>query len=106
MPLSQRLPKLPGFKNPFKKVYALVNLSKLSRFADGSKVDAEALLAAGLIRGGEQIKILGAGRMKRRLTVEAHAFSNSARESIEKAGGTATIIGKEPEPEEKAAPAE
>ena len=93
MPLSQRLPKLPGFKNRFKKVYALVNLSKLSRFEDGTKVDAAALLEAGLVNGGIKIKILGAGRMKRRLTVEAHAFSNSAREAIEKAGGTVTVIG-------------
>src|ERR1700756_3868764 len=51
MPLAQRLPKLPGFKNPFKKVYAVVNVSKLSRFADGSKVDAEALHEAGLVKG-------------------------------------------------------
>ena len=104
MPLSQRLPKLPGFKNRFKKIYAVVNVSKLSRFADGAKVDAEALHEAGLIKGDEQIKILGAGRIKRRLTVEAHAFSNSAREAIEKAGGTVTVLGKleekEPPPAE------
>src|SRR5882672_7290158 len=54
MPLSQRLPKLPGFKNPFKKIYAVVNLSKLSRFADGTKVDAAA-------RGGS-VKVLGEPR--------------------------------------------
>jgi large subunit ribosomal protein L15 len=94
MPLSQRIPKLPGFKNPFKKVYAVVNVAKLSRFTDGSKVGAEALLEAGLIHGGEEIKILGAGRLKRRLTVEAHAFSASARESIEKAGGSVTVLGE------------
>jgi large subunit ribosomal protein L15 len=94
MPLSQRIPKLPGFKNPFKKVYAVVNVAKLSRFTDGSKVDAEALTEAGLIHGGEEIKILGAGRLKRRLTVEAHAFSTSARESIEKAGGSVTVLGE------------
>src|SRR3979411_385219 len=58
MPLSQRIPKLPGFKNPFKKVYPVGNLSKLSRFADGAKVDAEALLEAGLVRAGLDIKIL------------------------------------------------
>jgi large subunit ribosomal protein L15 len=100
MPFSQRIPKLPGFKNRFKKVYAVVNVSKLSRFADGAKVDAEALQEAGLVKGDEQIKILGAGRIKRRLTVEAHAFSNSARESIEKAGGTVTVLGKPEEPQE------
>ena len=97
MPFSQRIPKLPGFKNRFKKVFAVVNVSKLSRFADGTKVDGRSLLEAGLVKGEEQIKILGAGRLKRRLTVEAHAFSNSAREAIEKAGGTATVIGKKQE---------
>jgi large subunit ribosomal protein L15 len=56
-------------------------------------VDAETLVQAGLIREGMEIKILGAGRLKRRLTVEAHAFSASAREAIEKAGGTVTVIG-------------
>jgi large subunit ribosomal protein L15 len=95
MPLSQRLPKLPGFKNPFKKLYGVVNVSKLSRFADGAKVDARALVDAGLVRGGEQIKILGTGRLKRKLTVEANAFSASAREAIEKAGGSINVIGGE-----------
>jgi large subunit ribosomal protein L15 len=104
MPLSQRIPKLPGFKNPFKKVYEVVNLSKLSRFADGAKVDAGVLLEAGLVHGGKEIKILGAGGLKRRLTVEANVFSTSAREAIEKAGGTATVVGqteeKQPQPQE------
>src|SRR5437868_13270664 len=81
MPFSQRVPKLPGFKNPFKKVYALVNISKLSRFPDGSKVDAAALHEAGLFKGDGEIKILGAGRMKRKLSVEAHAFTNRDRKS-------------------------
>jgi large subunit ribosomal protein L15 len=94
MPLSQRLPKLPGFKNPFKKVYEVVNISKLSRFQDGAKVDAESLTEAGLVKGKKEIKILGAGRLKRKLVVEAHAISNSARDAIEKAGGTVTVIGK------------
>jgi large subunit ribosomal protein L15 len=93
MPLSQRIPKLPGFKNRFKKLYAVVNVSKLSRFADGTTVDAQALQEAGLVHDGRDIKILGAGRIKRRLMVEAHAFSAGAREAIEKAGGKATVIG-------------
>ena len=105
MPLSQRIPKLPGFKNPFKKLYSVVNLSKLSRFADGARVDAQALLEVGLIKGDREIKILGAGRLKRKLNVEAHAFSNSAREAIEKAGGTVTVLGqKEPEEQSEAEP--
>jgi large subunit ribosomal protein L15 len=101
MPLAQRIPKLPGFKNPFKKVYAVVNISKLSRFEDGATVDAAALLEAGLVHGDREIKILGAGRMKRRLSVETHAISNSARQAIEKAGGSVKVLG-EPKPEKAA----
>ena len=98
MPLSQRIPKLPGFKNPFKKVYAIVNVSKLSRFENGTTVDAQALLEAGLVDSGREIKVLGAGRLKRKLAVEAHAFSNSAREAIERAGGSVKVLG-EPKPD-------
>lgn len=105
MPLSQRLPKLPGFKNRFKKIYEVVNVSKLSRFGDGATVNAETLSEAGLVHGSAEIKILGTGRLKRKLTVEAHAFSNSARDAIEKAGGTVTLIGKT-ETEEKPQPSE
>jgi large subunit ribosomal protein L15 len=94
MPLSQRLPKLPGFKNPFHKLYVPVNLSKLSRFADGSKVDMEALIEAGLADPGQDVKILGTGGLKRKLAVEAHSFSTSAREAIEKAGGTVKVLGE------------
>jgi large subunit ribosomal protein L15 len=94
MPLAQRLPKLPGFKNPFKKVYSVVNISKLSRFEDGAKVDGDVLLEAGLVRAGEEIKILGTGDLKRKLTVEAHSFSVSAREAIEKRGGSVKVLGE------------
>src|SRR6202521_4111062 len=94
MPLSQRLPKLPGFKNPFKKTYAVVNLSKLSRFADGTKVDAALLSEAGLARPGEEVKILGTGDLKRKLSVEAHSFSLSAREAIEARGGSVKVLGE------------
>ena len=112
MPLAQRIPKLPGFKNPFKKIYSVVNVSKLSRFEDGATVDAQALLEAGLISTSHDVKVLGAGRLKRKLTVEAHAFSNSAREAIEKAGGSVKVLGepkkqkkeKEPETTESASP--
>jgi large subunit ribosomal protein L15 len=94
MPLSQRLPKLPGFKNPFHKTYAVVNLSKLSRFADGTTVNAVVLAEAGLARAGEEIKILGTGNLKRKLTVEAHSFSLSAREAIEARGGSVKVLGE------------
>jgi large subunit ribosomal protein L15 len=94
MPLSQRLPKLPGFKNPFKRIYSVVNISKLSRFPEGSKVDAASLAEAGLVRVGLDVKVLGTGSIDRKLTVVAHAFSNSAREAIEARGGTVTVIGE------------
>ena len=94
MPLAQRLPKLPGFKNPFHRLFSVVNLSKLSRFPDGTKVDADALLEAGLVHQGMEIKILGTGGLKRKLTVEAHFFSVSAREAIEKAGGSVNVLGE------------
>jgi large subunit ribosomal protein L15 len=94
MPLAQRIPKLPGFKNPFKKVYEVVNISKLHRFDDGTTVDAEVLVDAGLARPGFEIKVLGTGDMRRKLTVEAHAFSNSAREAIEAKSGSVKVLGK------------
>ena len=93
MPLAQRLPKLPGFKNPFKKIYTVVNISKLSRFKDGAKVDVETLVEAGLVHPGKEIKILGTGGLKRKLTVEAHWFSASARDAIEKSGGSVKVLG-------------
>ena len=94
MPLAQRLPKLPGFKNPFHRLFSVVNLSKLSRFKDGSKVDPDVLLEAGLVHQGMEIKILGTGGLKRKLTVEAHFFSASAREAIEKQGGSVKVLGE------------
>jgi large subunit ribosomal protein L15 len=94
MPLAQRIPKLPGFKNRFKKVYEVVNISKLHRFEDGTTVDAEALVVAGLARPGLEIKVLGTGGLTRKLDVEAHAFSNSARTAIEARGGSVKVIGE------------
>jgi len=94
MPLAQRIPKLPGFKNPFHRNFSVVNLSKLSRFKDGTKVDPDVLLEAGLVHQGMEIKILGTGGLKRKLTVEAHFFSVSAREAIEKAGGSVNVLGE------------
>ncbi|TMC04511.1 MAG: 50S ribosomal protein L15 [Chloroflexi bacterium] len=94
MPLAQRIPKLPGFKNPFKKIYEVVNISKLHRFEDGTTVDAEVLIDAGLARPGFEIKVLGTGDLRRKLIVEAHAFSNSAREAIEAKGGSVKVLGQ------------
>ncbi len=95
MPLAQRLPKLGGFKNPFKKVYVPVNVGKLNRFPDGTEVTPDLLVEAGLIEPGEEYKVLGAGRLGRRLNVLAHAVSEGARAAIEKAGGRVTVVGAE-----------
>lgn len=94
MPLAQRIPKLPGFKNPFKRMYEVVNVSKLHRFEDGTTVDVETFVAAGLARPGLEIKVLGTGDVRRKLTVEAHAFSNSARSAIEAKGGSVKVLGE------------
>ena len=103
MPLSQRLPKLGGFRNPFKKVYAVVNLSKLNRFQDGATVEVRDFAEAGLARAGMEVKLLGTGRLRRRLTVSAHAASEAARAAIEARGGRLTIIGGEEAEAEKPA---
>lgn len=92
MPLAQRLPKLGGFKNPFKKVYAVVNLSKLNRFQDGVTVEAKDFYEAGLARTGMDVKLLGAGTLRRKLTITAHAASESARAAIEAKGGKLTVL--------------
>src|SRR5437867_13272588 len=61
MPFAQRIPKLPGFNNPFKKIYEVVNISKLRRFEDGTTVDPEVLIDAGLARPGSEHHVLGTG---------------------------------------------
>jgi large subunit ribosomal protein L15 len=101
MPLAQRLPKLGGFKNPFKKVYAVVNLTKLNRFQDGATVELSDFAEAGLARAGMDVKLLGTGTLRRRLTIAAHAASESARAAIEAKGGKLTLVGaEEPKTEE------
>ena len=89
MPLIRRLPKR-GFNNAaFHTRYAIVNLSDLKDFKSGSVVNEESLRAANLVRGNfDGIKILGGGELKHRLTIEAQKVSVSAREKIEKAGGS------------------
>jgi large subunit ribosomal protein L15 len=91
MPLIRRLPKR-GFNNAvFHKRYAIVNLSDLQDFKSGSVVNEESLRAANLVRGNcDGIKILGGGELKHGLTIEAEKVSASAREKIEKAGGSIT----------------
>jgi len=91
MPLAQRLPKLGGFKNPFKIEYAIVNLSKLSRFKDGATLDQAAFVEAGLADKGQKVKVLGAGKLRRKLNITADAISETARTAIEARGGTVTV---------------
>ena len=92
MPLHRRLPKR-GFTNIFKKHYAVVNLGRLEKL-EGDSFTVDSLLALGVVRKlGEGVKILGTGELTRAITVEAHQFSKSAVEKIQKAGGTVQVIG-------------
>jgi large subunit ribosomal protein L15 len=92
MPLQRRLPKV-GFRNLFAKCVVSVNVGQLNRMEAQSVVDAAALIRARLVRGRfDAIKILGGGEIDRPLTVRANAFSASAKEKIEKAGGVAEQI--------------
>ena len=91
MPLHMRLPKLRGFKNPFREEYQVVNLERLGQlFPNGGTVGVTDLVAAGAVRSGARVKILGTGDVSVALQVTAHAFSASAREKITAAGGSAT----------------
>ena len=92
MPLHRRLPKR-GFTNIFKKDYAVVNVSDLERFDNGASIDESTLRQAGLVKGQHDgVKVLGDGELSKKLTVSATKFSKSAREIIEKAGGTCQEI--------------
>src|SRR2546422_4736789 len=92
MPLHRRLPKR-GFTNIFKKEHAIVNVSDLERFDNGATIDESALRQAGLVKGrNDGIKILGDGKLTKKLTVHAAKFSQSARRQIEAAGGTCQEI--------------
>ena len=93
MPLQRRLPKR-GFNNIFAKEIAIVNLASLEEvFENGAVIDTEALLSSGLVKKElDGIKILGHGELTKKFTVKANAFSKSAKEKIEAAGGTAEVI--------------
>jgi len=92
MPLYRRLPKR-GFNNKWAKEYAEVNVKDLNKFEDGTEVDINALLAAGLVgKKLDGLKVLGNGELTKKLTVKAEKFSKSAVEKIEKAGGKAEVI--------------
>ncbi len=92
MPLARRLPKR-GFHNIFAKPLEAVNVSALEKFADGAVVNAQALLEKGILSKCQYgVKILGKGEITKKLTVQATAFSASAKEKIEAAGGKAEVI--------------
>jgi large subunit ribosomal protein L15 len=94
MPLHRRLPKR-GFTNIFRKEYAIVNVAALETM-EGTSFDPGTLLELGVIKKlNHGLKILGTGELTRALTVKAHVFSKSALDKIQKAGGTAEIIGAE-----------
>ncbi|QCU77486.1 50S ribosomal protein L15 [Citricoccus sp. SGAir0253] len=89
LPLQMRLPKLRGFKNPFKVEYQVVNLDKLSaHFPAGGDVTVDDLVAKGLVRKNQPVKVLGTGEITVAVNVKAHAFSASAVEKISAAGGS------------------
>ena len=91
MPLARRVPTR-GFVNIFATHYATVNVSDLERFEDGAVVDAQALLDAGILKKTlDGVKVLGNGEITKKLTVNCAAFSASAKEKIEKAGGKAEV---------------
>ncbi|MBP0954516.1 MAG: 50S ribosomal protein L15 [Oscillospiraceae bacterium] len=92
MPMTRRIPKR-GFNNIFAVKAATVNVSDLERFNDGVVVDTELLKASGLVKKtANGIKVLGNGELTKNLTVKANAFSASAKEKIEKAGGKAEVM--------------
>lgn len=92
MPLQRRLPKR-GFTNIFRKEFQLVNVRDLERIDKTTEIGPEVLREAGLVKKKSvSIKILGQGELKKALTISAHAFSGSAKDKIEKAGGTVKVL--------------
>jgi large subunit ribosomal protein L15 len=93
MPMHMRVPKLRGFKNPFRVEYQVVNLDRLgSLFPEGGTVGVDELVAAGAVRAGHPVKVLGAGEITVAVQVSAHAFSASAKDKIAAAGGSTTQL--------------
>jgi large subunit ribosomal protein L15 len=91
MPLHMRLPKLRGFKNPFRTEYQVVNLDRLQvLFPEGGQVSVDDLVAKGAVRDGFPVKVLGTGEISVKVNVTADKFSTSAKEKIEAAGGSVT----------------
>ena len=93
MPLHMRLPKLKGFKNPFKVEFQVVNLDRIGElFPEGGDVTVDSLVAKGAVRKGQPVKVLGQGEISVAVNVTADKFSASAKEKIAAAGGTANEL--------------
>ena len=93
MPLHMRLPKLRGFKNPFRVEYQVVNLDKLAElYPQGGDVSVDDLVSKGAVRKRNPVKVLGTGEVSVPLRVRVHAYSGSAREKITAAGGSVTLL--------------
>ncbi|MDN3934976.1 50S ribosomal protein L15 [Arthrobacter sp. YD4] len=93
LPLHMRLPKLRGFKNPFRVEFQVVNLDKLNElFPEGGTVTVESLVEKGAVRKNQPVKVLGTGDITVKVDVTAHAFSASAAEKIAAAGGSTTAL--------------
>ncbi len=92
MPLHMRLPKLPGFRNPGRVEYAVVNLDSMDLFEDNEVVDPDKLRSKGLVPKKGFVKVLGGGGISKPLTVKAHAFSKTAVSKITSAGGTTQTL--------------
>ncbi len=93
MPLHMRIPKLRGFKNPFRVEYQIVNVSRLEElFPSGGAISVEDLVSHGAVRSGLPVKILGLGDISVPVQVSVHAFSGSAKEKIAAAGGSTTVL--------------
>ena len=93
MPLKQRMPKLRGFHNRWRREYEIVNIGKLARFERGATVDGAALAGAGLItKASAPVKVLGAGELATTLTLRVHRISASARSAVEAAGGSVELL--------------
>jgi large subunit ribosomal protein L15 len=92
MPIHMRLPKLKGFKNPFKVVFQVVNLDRISElFPEGGAITVADLIAKGAVRDGFPVKVLGSGDITVAVQVTADAFSGAAKEKIEAAGGSVVV---------------
>jgi large subunit ribosomal protein L15 len=93
LPLHMRLPKLKGFRNPFRTTFQVVNVGQLAeRFPEGGSIGVDDLVEAGLVRDGHLVKVLGDGDVSIKLDVTAHAFSGAAASKLSAAGGSSTTL--------------